>query len=600
MFCSDGANLVKIMKNLTFYKYSKFIFPLFLMLGTGLFFSSAQAESKKELDVQQTTYTIGNGGVIGSSGDAQSGQQVFADAGYDPFNPNGSAKPAWAQGAYQYVEFNKLEPFGSELFKGNFAGTFQTDVNPDYRVNPGDRIVVRMWGAKTYEDVLTVDLQGNVFIPEIGPVKVLGTSASALVGTIKSAVSKVFTSNVELYVNLQSSQPIAVFVTGKVKNPGRYAGSQNDNVLSYLDRAGGIDPMLGSYRTITVKRNGQIIKTIDLYKFLVNGEIPIFDLKENDVIVVSQKFLAVSAYGLIKKPATYEFTEASHTGRDLLNLTGVGANVSHVQVTGTVANVPFNKYLSIQEFSGYRLNPDDRIMFISDSQKGSILASVIGPIKGKSRFIVSNGTKLADVLRNVRVDDSVADVKSVYIRRKSVAEQQRIVIADALRRLEQSSLTAESSSVDEASIRVKEAELIQNFVKRAQSVEPDGIVVVSSRGTVKDLVLEDGDEIIIPQKSNVIQIGGEVMMPKAVVYDPNYTLKDYISETGGYSLRADEDNVLVVLANGQVGNVENLSIQPGCRIIVMPKVDSKTMQFAKDIMQIIYQIAVATKVAVSL
>ena len=142
--------------------------------------------------------------------------------------------------------------------------------------------------------------------------------------------------------------------------------------------------------------------------------------------------------------------------------------------------------------------------------------------------------------------------------------------------------------------------IIQDFVKRARNIQPDGIVVVSSRGKIKNLILEDGDEIIIPQKTNVIQIGGEVMMPKAVVFDETYSLVDYINETGGFSQRADEENILVVLPNGQVGNIEHLNIQPGARIIVMPVVDTKKMQFAKDIMQIIYQIAVATKVIISL
>lgn len=416
--------------------------------------------------------------------------------------------------------------------------------------------------------------------------------------TIKVAVAKVFTDSVDLYVNLQNSQPIAVFVTGNVNKPGRYAGSQNDNVLSYIDRAGGINSLLGSYRTIAVKRDGKIIKMIDLYNFLVNGEIPIFTLKNNDVIVVAQKHLSVSAYGLIRKPATYEFTKAKHQGRDLISLAGLGANVSHVQISGIKNNIPFNKYLSLSEFSNYELNPDDRIMFISDNQKGTILTSVIGPIKGKSRFIVRKGTELRDVLKNIQIEESIADFSSVYIKRKSVAEQQKIVIDEALKRLEQSSLTAESGSVDEANIRVKEAELIQDFVKRAKNMQPDGIVVVSSNGKIKDLFLEDGDEIIIPQKTNVIQIGGEVMMPKAVVFDESYSLEDYINETGGYSQRADDENILIVLPNGQVGNIAQLKIQPGARIIVMPKVDTKKMQFAKDIMQIMYQLAIATKVLI--
>lgn len=555
------------------------------------------AQVKRITDAPQTTYSIGNDGGNRQTADYETN---FADASYDPFNSNANSRPAWSQGAYQSIEFSKLKPFGAELFNGNFADTFQTDVNPDYRIAPGDRIVVRMWGAKTYEEILTVDLQGNIFIPEIGPIHVMGTSVSSLVDTIKRAVSSVFTNDVNMYVNLQTSQPIAVFITGAVNRPGRYAGSQNDNILSYLDRAGGINPTLGSYRSIQVKRGGSVIKTVDLYSFLVSGEIPLMSLKNDDVIVVTPKNLSVSVYGLAKKPATYEFFSSRKTGKDLLALSPVVSSVSHVQVSGNVNGQNFNKYMSLEDFRNYTFNPDDKIMFVSDSQQNTLLTSVIGPIKGKSRFIVKKGTHLYDVLDNIQIEPEVAEFSSLYVRRKSVAEQQHIIINDALKRLEQSALTAESGSVDEASIRVKEAELIQDFVKRAQMAKPDGIVVVSYNGQIQDLLLEDGDEIIIPPKSSVVQIGGEVMMPKAVVFNQDMTFADYIDQSGGFSPRADEDNILIVQPNGQVGTIAQMRIQPGSRIIVMPRVDTKKMQFAKDIMQIIYQLAVATKVVVGL
>ena len=539
---------------------------------------------------------------IGASGTANTTtmEPDYSDLNSVSFNPQAKSAPAWAQGTYQKIELNKLIPFGSELFKGNFANTYQTEINPEYKISSGDRIVIRMWGAKTYESELAVDIQGNIFIPEIGPIQVKNCTVNNLVSTIKAAVNKVFTNNVELYVNLKSSQPIAVFVTGGINNPGRYAGNQTVNILSYIDRAGGINANSGSYRKIHVKRNNQIIQSIDLYKFLVNGEIPIFTLKNDDVIVIEHKQLAISAYGLIKRPATYEFTQEAHSGQDLLEFSSLGANVTHVQITGVKNGSSFSKYMSLKDFNDYQFNPDDRIMFISDDQPKNILASVIGPINGNSRFIVTKGTHLKDVLANVKVDPSIADINSIYLRRKSVAAQQKIIIADALKRLEQSSLTAQSSSIDEASIRVKEAELIQDFVKRAQAAQPDGVVVVSTNGQMKDLLLEDGDEIVIPQKSSVVQIGGEIMMPKAIVYDPTYTLLDYIKDTGGFTQRADQDNILIILPNGQVGKTSELSLTPGSRVIVMPKVDSKNMQLAKDVMQIIYQIAVATKVAVGL
>ena len=570
---------------------------LFFALGT---FAVSPVLAANNAEAPQTVRKIGERSSSPAASD-QTQNEDFSDPNYNPFNPDDSPKPAWAQRAYQTVEFNKLRPFGYELFQGNFADTFQTDINPNYKVSPGDRIVVKMWGAKQYEDVLTVDIQGNIFIPEIGPVFVLGCNDSSLGSTIKNAIGQVFTNNVELYVNLQSSQPVAIFVTGAVNNPGRYAGSQNDNILSYIDRAGGINSLTGSYREIHIKRKGKVIKKIDLYRFITQGDLPEITLENNDVILVNNKQISVSAYGLIKKPASYEFTREHCTGNDLLALSGIEANVTHVQVTGiSKGKTSFNRYLSLDAFRNYRFNPDDRVMFVSDTQNSTLVASVLGPINGKSRYIVHKGTHLKEVLANVEVDPLVADTGSIYVKRKSVAEQQRLIINDALKRLEQSALTAESGSVDEANIRVKEAELIQDFVKRAQSAQPDGVIVVSSNGRIRDLLLEDEDQIIIPQKSNVIQIGGEVLMPKAVVFDERYTVLDYINETGGFSERADEDNILIVHPNGKVARSSELAVVPGSRIIVMPEVDTKNMQFAKDVMQIIYQIAVATKIAVGL
>ena len=78
------------------------------------------------------------------------------------------------------------------------------------------------------------------------------------------------------------------------------------------------------------------------------------------------------------------------------------------------------------------------------------------------------------------------------------------------------------------------------------------------------------------------------------------TLDDYLASAGGVSARANDKQILVAKQNGEVGVADSLGIEPGDRIIVLPKVDTKGMLMAKDLMQIIYQIAVATKIAVDL
>ena len=530
-------------------------------------------------------------------------------------------QPAWAQGSYYSDKGNYLLPFGASLFKGRFAGTYSDSINPTYRIAPGDRIVIRVWGARQYDDVLVVDQQGNIFIPEVGPIQVLGITNAQLQSAVKGRIGQVFTSNVEVYVNLLSSQPVAVYVAGYVVNPGQYAGGVDDSLLSYLDRAGGIDFRRGSFRNIEVKRNGQVIASYDLYSFILDGSTPRVKLQDGDVIVATERGPAVSVRGLVREEALYELTEKSavfgrnsiagksnkngyeaygNRGASLLALASPESAVSHVSISGTRNQRPIHQYLTLEAFKDFVLEDGDIVTFAADVQGQTIITKVSGAIEGLSHFPINKNRHLRELLSYIEVDPSLGDLSSVYVKRKSVAEQQKQVISDALRRLEKSALTATSASVDEADIRVQEATLIQDFVRRAQAVEPDGIVVVSRGGVVSDIRLEDGDEIVIPHKTDVVLVAGEVFMPKAVTYDPSMSLDDYLGAAGGVSNRADDKNILVAKANGEVGLAEDLCIEAGDQILVMPKFDTKNMQLAKDIMQIIYQMAVATKVVVDL
>ena len=252
------------------------------------------------------------------------------------------APPAWAQGAYSNSTSIALKPFASKLFEGRFASTFSDAASGDYVLAPGDRVVVRIWGARSYDDVLIVDQQGNLFIPEVGPVHVGGIKNSSLLSTVRSAISRVYTDNVQAYVSLQSAQPVAVYVTGFVNHPGRYAGGSLDSVLSFLDRAGGIDPERGSYRRIEIIRNKKVIADLDLYQFALAGSVNTLRLKGGDVILVKEKGISVSAYGLLREEAVYELAQGNAAkdkqaskGARLIELSSPLKNVSHVSVSGT-------------------------------------------------------------------------------------------------------------------------------------------------------------------------------------------------------------------------------------------------------------------------
>ena len=507
--------------------------------------------------------------------------------------------PAWAQDTYRPDMAMGLQPFGANLFRGNFASTYGNGMNDDYVILPGDRITVRVWGARSYDDVLFVDQQGNIFLPEVGPVRVAGLTQSTLSGSVRAKLASVFPENVNIYVNLQSAQPVAVYVAGNVPNPGRYAGGPQDSVMSYLDRAGGILPEQGSYRNIKILRGQQVIGRVDLYNYMMRGELPHIRLKDGDTILVEPFGMSVAAYGLLRQPARYEFRGAA-SGKDLLNYALPMNGVSHVSVGGMRNGEPFNVYVTLHDFRSLQLADGDRVEFVADTRGRTIMVAASGAIHGASRFPVLKQTRLKTLLEYIAVEPELADIKSIYIRRRSVAAEQKVILTDALRRLEQSALTATSASVDEASIRVKEAELIQNFVQRASKLEPDGVLVVSRNGRISDVLLEEGDEIIIPRKTDVVHVSGEVLIPTAVTWEKGLSLKGYLSGAGGLSDRADTDNILIVGLNGEVAHAKGQSIEPGDRILVMPKFDSKNLQLVKDVTQVLYQMAVAVKVAVGL
>lgn len=107
--------------------------------------------------------------------------------------------------------------------------------------------------------------------------------------------------------------------------------------------------------------------------------------------------------------------------------------------------------------------------------------------------------------------------------------------------------------------------------------------------------MEDGDVIVIPFRSDVITISGEVNIPQALVYASNATTRDYIARAGGFTERADSRRIIIRKPNGQIIIDQGARLAPGDELLVFPRVDTKSMQYAKDVMTILFQIAAASK-----
>lgn len=489
----------------------------------------------------------------------------------------------------QELTGQRPSPLGSELFEGT-APTYSPQIlDAAYMLQPGDRVSVSLYGGVTATIELSLDARGNIVIPNVGPVQLMGVRAGQVQSVVTAAVRKTYNESVRVYAAALVAAPIQVFVTGPVARPGAYPSAPGDSVVTLLQRAGGIDANRGSYRNIRIVRDGQVMATADLYEFLRSGALPNFSFRNGDAVVVGEQGPVVSVEGTVRSPFTFEL-EGPATGAEILTYARPRPETTHAALIGTRDRMPVTNYLTLDAFAAQPVRDGDRIRFEKDVRAMQLAIRVEGAHDGPSVFTVQRGATVGQVLAQLPIDPS-ADQASIYIRRESVRRTQKQMLEDSLFRLERAALTAPMRTPGEASARTQEAAFITQFIERARSIEPLGIVTLAGQDRNR-VLLEADDVIVIPEYSQVVTIAGEVQAPQSILHRST-RVSDYVKAAGGYTNKADRGRILVLRADG--GIREDGRVAPGDRILVLPKMDSKIFELVKDFTQILYQIAIAAR-----
>jgi protein involved in polysaccharide export with SLBB domain len=489
--------------------------------------------------------------------------------------------------------------FGEQLFQPGVAQTYGVGFNEDYEVAIGDRIALRMWGAYPYQDVQVVDPQGNLFLPNVGPVKVAGVRNNDLNEVVRSAIREVYRSNVDVYATLEASQPVRVFVTGFVRAPGQYPGVAADSVLGFLLRAGGVDPARGSYIDIRLLRGGQERASFDLYDFLIEGRLEPVQIQDGDTIVVAGRHNAVRVGGDVFNSYGFEFADREISAAELLRLAHPLPGATHVSVVHKVGTRQFSEYHPIDELESVFLRAGDEMSIVSDRTISTILVRVDGAIDSSRVLTLPYGSKLEDALAGITPKPE-ANPAAIQLFRPSVAERQRRMLDVSLRVLEASALTSRSMTSEEAALRAREAQQVTQFIDRARQVQPRGQVVLAGRESVMDTLLQDGDILVIPERSSIVMVHGEVTQATAIAYDSRSTVADYVELAGGTTQRRGDARILLLRQDGTFVESDRARPEPGDEILVLPTVGAKNMEVARGISQILFQIAVVARVALDL
>jgi len=322
-----------------------------------------------------------------------------------------------------------LKQFGYELFESDMVEEAGSSLMvPDqYRLNIGDVINVQLYGNKSSSYAFEVSREGSIFIPDLGPINVLGLTFKSAHKLISNTISNEMI-GVSSNITMGPLKGINIFVLGDVTHPGSHTLSSLSSLLNALVSSGGIK-QIGSLRNIELKRYGKTISTLDLYDLLLKGDASKDrQLRNGDVIFVPPIGPTVAVQGAVKRPAIYEL-KGNETLKDVIEMSG-GVLASSQINFAQIERISPNGDKTILDFD--ITNQNDLNTKIKDSDKIYIHAIIdliedgvhlSGYLKRPGVYQWKDGMKLLDVIPSMHVLQSNPDLNYVLIQRKTEPEK---------------------------------------------------------------------------------------------------------------------------------------------------------------------------------
>ena len=407
-------------------------------------------------------------------------------------------------------EKNRKKVFGRDIFN-NKELSFEPNMNiatpQNYRLGPGDAVIIDIYGASQKTIQSTVSPDGEVTIEGYGPVNVSGLTVAQANARLRNTLgSRYRSSRVKLTVG--QTKTIMVNVMGEVKTPGTYTLSAFATVFHALYMAGGTND-LGTLRNIKVYRNNRLVTVVDIYDYILNGKLTgNVRLADNDVIVVGPYDCLVTIAGKVKRPMIYEMKK-NESVNSLLKYSGGFAGDAYkksVRVNRKTGREYAVYNVEEFDFSSFRVDDGDSISV------DSILPRYANTVEVKGAVFRPGMYNLGEQVNSVR----------------TLVEH------------------AEGMTEDAFTNRA-----VMHRMKKGRTLEVIAVDIAGIMdGKVADIPLKENDVLFIPTRQEKIvertlTIRGEVQYPGVYQYADNETLEDFVLQAGGLTDKASTVNVMV-------------------------------------------------------
>ena len=390
--------------------------------------------------------------------------------------------------------------FGRNIFNTRNL-TFEPNVNiatpPNYRLGPGDEVVIDIWGASQNTIRQQISPDGTINLEQLGPVFLSGMTVDRAQQYLTDELRKIYSdqSN-QIRVTLGNTRTIQINVMGEVVQPGTYALSAFSTVFHALYRAGGVSN-IGSLRNVKVSRGGKIVATVDVYQFIMQGKTrDDIRLEEGDVIIVPAYDALVQITGNVKRPMRYEMKK-DETLSTLL------------KYAGGFTSDAYTKSLRIVRQNGkeYQVNTvDDTDYSVCKMHDGDVVTA---------EAILDRFTNKLEV-RGAVYRPGIYELGGKLNTVRELVNKADGLMADAF---------------TGRAVLYRERE---NKTREVKQIDIRAIM----EGTQPDIPLQKNDVLYIPSIHDLedlgnVQIFGEVAHPGDYPYADNMTLEDLVITAGG-------------------------------------------------------------------
>jgi polysaccharide export outer membrane protein len=431
-----------------------------------------------------------------------------------------------------------LPYFGYDIFttpSAAFEPAAAGPVDPEYVIGPGDVLRVSVWGQVEFQNELTVDREGRIFVTTVGQVLVGGLTLDQAYNKLLRTMSRSYaglvakTPTVWLDVTIARLRPKRVFLMGEVFKPGGYTVSSYATVFNSLYGIGG-PTVKGSLREVRLIRGDRVVAKIDLYDYLRGAE-KTNDLRvqNNDIIFVPIRGRTVSVRGAVQRPAVYELKDGEELG-SLLEICG------GLLSTAYAPTAQIDRIKPLEKRTG---SVEDRVVVDVD------LRNVL--MKGGRDVPLFNG----DELQVFPILDEKYNFVTIT---GSVWRPGRYEIREAS--------TLRDLVVSAKGLQPKTYMELAHIIRYNADLLTTRIIPLDLRKVMEDekynRILLPRDEVIVYSteitevKNRFVTISGEVKKPGQYPLRTNMTLEDLIPLAGGYT-EAAEGLISEVSRVGQKG-----------------------------------------------